>query len=115
MAYTFNPLTGNFDYYQPATPREPVGTAQLDFGPIGSSGNITSVAVSLPAITATNRIETQLRLEATADHTIDELIYDPIRIFASIPNAGVGFTIWGQMPTGSAYGKYLVDWELVGT
>lgn len=84
--------------------------ATLNFGAIGSVGNSATVDVALPAIGATWLTGAWLRLEATADHPVDDLISDPIDVFAGAPVAGVGFTIYGRMPSGNAYGLYKVNW-----
>lgn len=88
-----------------------VGTATLNFGAIGSTGNSATLAVTgQTTILATSKVEAWLRLEATADHTLDDLIVDPIRVSAGNIVAGTGFTIYGEMPHGTAYGDYYVDW-----
>lgn len=87
------------------------GTATLNFGAIGAVGNFMSVAVTgQAAIVAGSLVEAWLRLEPTAEHPLDDLIYDPIEVSAGNIVAGTGFTIYGKMPYGKAYGNYTVAW-----
>lgn len=87
------------------------GTATLDFGAIGSKGNTASIAVTgQSGITAASQIDAWLRIEATPEHSIDELLIDPVRVTAGNIVAGTGFTIYCDMPYGTAYGIYKVDW-----
>lgn len=90
------------------------GTATIDFGAIGSKGNSTSVGIIGQAgINSASQIDAWLRIEATAEHTVDELLIDPIRVTAGTIVAGTGFTIYGDMPYGTAYGTYKIDWAWV--
>jgi hypothetical protein len=86
------------------------GTAQLDFG----AGNITSevVVTGVSAILTTSRIISSMRIEATANHSVDDLLSDPIRLAVKDLISGVGFTIYGQMDNAPANGLYKIDWIL---
>src|SRR4030067_1517217 len=46
------------------------GIATLNFGAIGSVGNLASVVVPAPNIKTTSLIQAALRLEATAEHSV---------------------------------------------
>jgi hypothetical protein len=92
------------------------GTATLNFGALATnpSSNEASVVVTgQTSIVATSLVEAWIRLEATTEHSIEELIHDPIRIIAGNITAGTGFTIYGVMPYGRAYGTYKIDWVWV--
>lgn len=65
------------------------------------------------AIVAGSLVEAWLRLEATAEHPLDDLINDPIQVSAGNIVAGTGFTIYGKMPYGNAYGNYTIAWVWV--
>lgn len=87
------------------------GTSTLNFGAIGAVGNFVSLAVTGQAsIASGSLVEAWLRLEATAEHPLDDLIYDPILVSAGNIVAGTGFTIYGEMPYGNAYGNYTAAW-----
>jgi hypothetical protein len=88
----------------------PSGIASLDFG---ASSLAASVDVTgLDAITETSVVRCELRIEATADHSVDDLLSDPLRVVISAYTPGVGFTIYGTMDFGPAQGLYLVNWAL---
>ena len=90
------------------------GIATLDFGAIGAIGNYASLAIVESSVHANSIIEASLRIEATADHSLDDLIYDPIIVAAGNINPGVGFTLYGLMPIGNAYGDYKVNYSIHG-
>ena len=86
------------------------GIATLDFA---DNSNIATVNITgLAGITATSVVRCEMRIEATADHSIQELLVDPIRVTVSAYTLGVGFTIYGTMDFGPAQGLYLVNWTL---
>lgn len=87
------------------------GTATLNFGAIGATGNEASIVITgQAAIVAASLVEAWLRLEATAEHPLDDLKYDPVRITAGNIVAGTGFTIYGFMADGHGYGTYSIGW-----
>lgn len=87
------------------------GTATINFGAIGSVGNRSSVNVTGQAsILSNSAVEGWLRLEATAEHPVDDLLIDPVKVIAGNIVAGTGFTLYAEMPYGNAYGNYKVDW-----
>lgn len=89
------------------------GTTALNFGAIGNVRNQAQIDIPEPLITANSSVGAWLRLESTAAHSIDELIMDPIEVFAGNIVPGVGFTIYGKMPYGGSYGLYKVDYATV--
>ena len=73
------------------------GTAELNFGSWPGSAHAT-VAVADATSLGASRTEAWLLPAATADHTADEHLVENIRIIASAPTGGVGFTIHGFLP-----------------
>jgi hypothetical protein len=90
---------------------KPSGIVELDFGV--SSKTATFVVTGVSGITETSLVFPKMRIEATDDHTVDELLVDPIRVEAFSIVSGVGFTIYGTMENSSANGKYKVQWALL--
>jgi hypothetical protein len=86
------------------------GVAVLDFG--AGAMVTTTVVTELPTITATSIVTPTVRIEATADHSVDELLFDPIQVRALDIVAGVGFTIEARMFNARARGVYNVNWIL---
>lgn len=84
------------------------GTAVLDFGTGNSYASVVVTGVS--AVAADSVIITSVRIEATPEHTVDDLIYDPIRVGNTAIVAGVGFTVFGIMDDASADGTYNINW-----
>jgi Collagen triple helix repeat (20 copies) len=70
------------------------GTATLDFGAFPGASD-ASVAVASASIGAGDRPQAWLFPTATADHSADEHLVEPIAVFAHSVVAGVGFTITG--------------------
>jgi len=69
------------------------GTTTVNFGAFPGSYD-TSVAVAQPAILGTSLVEAWLYPVATADHSADEHLVEPIKVIAGNVVAGVGFTIY---------------------
>jgi hypothetical protein len=93
----------------PSTPR-PSGIVTLDFGASSNTATVNVTGVS--RIDAESVIFCAMRIEPTADHTVDDMLVDPIRLSALSIVPGVGFTIFGAMDNAPANGKYLVQWAL---
>lgn len=89
---------------------KPFGTATLDFG---SGSNIAEVTITgVGSARANSVIFADMRIEATADHPVDDLLIDPIRVEAYAIVNGTGFTIYGTMQNATANGLYRVNWAL---
>lgn len=86
------------------------GTAVLDFGAAPGANSEASIAVSQASILADSSVEAWVRHAATADHTLDEVRFEQLRILAGSINAGVGFTIYGEVLKGRAWGRFNIDW-----
>ena len=84
------------------------GTVTIDFG---AGDDIASVTVTgQTGILIGSRVHVSLRGEATADHSTDEILVEPLRVIARDISAGVGFTISAICDFGTASGEFLVDW-----
>jgi hypothetical protein len=93
----------------PSTPR-PSGVVELDFGASASTATVDVTGVS--RIEAESVVFCAMRIQATVNHTVDDMLVDPIRLAALSIVPGVGFTIFGAMDNAPANGKYLVQWAL---
>lgn len=86
------------------------GTATLDFG---TSNKIAEVVVTgVTEALATSVVMSQMRVEATVEHTVDDLQVDPIRVLVKDLVVGTGFTLFGAMDNAPANGTYKIDWHL---
>lgn len=88
------------------------GSTTLDFGSVGI-GDAVKVITGQAGILATSYVEAMVRGEASADHSVDEHLIESLEVRAGDIIPGVGFTIYGQIREGSAYGLYNVDWVWV--
>jgi hypothetical protein len=86
------------------------GLVTLDFGEGTTDASI--VVTDVIKTTTSSVVITSMRIEATADHSVDELLIDPIRVTAHTIISGVGFTITGRMDNARANGTYKVNWVL---
>lgn len=102
--------TGAMGATGPAGTNAISGTATLDFGTGAKTAQtvVTGVAATLP----TSRMMAAMRLVATASHTVDDLLIDPIRVHVKSLVSGVGFTVYGEMDNAMANGLYQTDWYL---
>lgn len=71
------------------------GTAVLDFGAFPGTGDTKVVVTGQAGILAGSIVNAWIRPVATADHTADEHILEPIRVIAGLIVPGTGFTIYG--------------------
>jgi len=88
-----------------------VGTSVIDFGSSLVS-DATLVITGQTSITAGSFCEAWIdpTQGATADHTVDEQMVEPIRVFCTSIVAGTGFTIRAICDGVGTYGKYNVSW-----
>jgi hypothetical protein len=84
------------------------GVATLDFG--AGALSTETVVTGVPSITSSSIVSPQVRIEATDDHSSDEIIVDPIQVRAFDLVAGIGFTIEGRMFNADANGTYKINW-----
>jgi hypothetical protein len=86
------------------------GTAELDFG--AGAKTATVVVTGIASTQPTSKIMVAMRVEATANHSSDDLLVDPIRVLVKDLVNCTGFTIYGEMDNASANGVFKVDWFL---
>ena len=70
------------------------GTAVLDFGAFPGGYDASVAVTGQAAIVAGSLVEAWLRPAATGDHSADEHMLEPIKVFAATIVAGTGFTIY---------------------
>ena len=84
------------------------GIAELDFG---LSSKTATVNVPFNVL-GTDIIFCSMYIDTTDDHSVDDLLVDPIRVIIKSITAEVGFTIYGEMDNAPANGKYKVQWAI---
>jgi hypothetical protein len=89
---------------------KPSGIAELDFGASNKTASVVVTGVS--PIVQSSVVLTSMRIEETEDHSVDDLLVDPIRVAVSSLVIGTGFTVHGAMDNAPANGKYKVQWAL---
>ena len=65
------------------------------------------------SITATSKVEAWVRLSVTAEHSVDEVRVEALKITVGSIVAGTGFTVYGEVLNGRTYGNYTIDWVWV--
>lgn len=87
------------------------GTTTIDFGTEAAPTMNPSVAVTgQGSILSGSLVEAWIFPVATADHSVDEHLAESVRVMASAPTAGVGFTIYGFPTNGTVRGAFTVAW-----
>tara|TARA_R110000822_G_scaffold270595_3_gene393490 strand:+ start:1144 stop:1779 length:636 start_codon:yes stop_codon:yes gene_type:complete len=86
------------------------GTALMNFGASNKVAEVIVTGVSLAKTTSI--VMSQMRVEATAEHPVDDLQIDPIRVLVKDLVVGTGFTLLGAMDNAPANGTYKIDWHL---
>jgi hypothetical protein len=86
------------------------GTALMNFGASNKVAEVIVTGVSLAKTTSI--VMSQMRVEATAEHPVDDLQIDPIRVLVKDLVVGTGFTLFGAMDNAPANGTYKIDWHL---
>ena len=86
------------------------GIATLDFG--AGSLSAQTVVTGYPEIVSDSVVMVAMRVEATPEHTVDELLADPIRVAVKELEVGEGFTIQGRMDNAQANGTYKINWTI---
>ena len=109
LKFVFNPFTSKFDAVNAASTS--TGTATVNFGTPASNDTTTSVAVAgQSGILSTSVIQVAKRVEATADHSADEVLAENWEVEVGNIVPGVGFTIYAKCTVGRTYGRFNVDW-----
>lgn len=86
------------------------GKVTLDFGTGAKTSEV--VVTGVADVTLDSIVILTLRVEATVEHTTDDLLVDPIRLLVKDYIAGTGFTIYGEMDNAEANGTYNINWML---
>ena len=85
-----------------------VGTAIVDFG---AGADLASVVITRQTgITATSFVMADLASIASADHSADEHVIEPIVVTPGAIVPGVGFTIFARTGNVEVFGKWTVKW-----
>lgn len=88
------------------------GSTTIDFGAWPGSDSASVAVTGQSGILSGATVRAWLRLEATAEHSVDEHIMAPLRISAGAIVAGTGFTIYAVFDAPVAtYGEWSVQWE----
>lgn len=88
------------------------GIAVLDFG--SSASNLcdaVTVVTGQTNITVTSKIFVDIRVEATTDHSLEEVQYDAIWVKTGNIVPGSSFTIYGGTDDGTTYGLFNTSWS----
>lgn len=86
------------------------GVITVDFGSGAMSTSVIVTGVS--KVKADSLIDAHVRIEATPEHDVIDMLIDPIRIQVHELIAGVGFTITATMDNAPANGTYNINWIL---
>lgn len=71
------------------------GTSTLDFGAFPGAADASRAITGEAGIIAGSLVEAWIRPVATADHSADEHMLEPIKVIAGNIDPGNGFTIYG--------------------
>jgi len=69
-----------------------------------------AVVTGQAAITADSKVFAAMNIAATPEHSVDDMLVDPIRLAVHSLVPGVGFTIYGEMDNARANGTYRINW-----
>jgi hypothetical protein len=69
------------------------GTTTITFGAFPGASDASVAVTGQAGITGTSLVEAWIYPVATADHSVDEHMLEPFRVFAHSISAGTGFTI----------------------
>ena|SRR5215217_6510437 len=90
------------------------GQTTVDFGAFPGSSDTSIAVTGQAAILTGSLVEAWLRLEATADHSVDEHWVEEIEVSAGNIIAGTGFTIYAlhrpAQDDTMLYGQFTVGW-----
>lgn len=85
------------------------GTASIDFG--ASASDASTVITGQADIASSSIVRAWVSPIATADHSVDEHIVEPLRVFAHSIVDGVGFTVSAVCDLGLTSGEFSISWE----
>lgn len=90
------------------------GSALVNFGTVNSRHQGASISVTgQTGITLSSIVNVSTRIEATANHSIEEILSESPKFSVGNLIVGVGFTIYGSIPRGRSYGDFPVNWSWV--
>ena len=84
------------------------GVATLDFGDGAMSAS--TVITGIDRVLSNSVIRVDVRMVETPEHTLDELLVDPIQVNAHSLVVGQGFSITGRIFNSPANGTYTINW-----
>ncbi len=82
------------------------GTATIDFG---TGASTATVQVSVPAISAADKVEAWIVPTDSASNTADNHWVEDLTVMAGPAVAGVGFTVYAKCNTLLAHGVYNIN------
>jgi hypothetical protein len=85
------------------------GTTTVDFG--ASASDASAVVTGQIGIAPSSIVRAWISPVATADHSVDEHIVEPLRVFAHSITDGVGFAITAVCNSGRTSGEFSISWE----
>jgi hypothetical protein len=86
------------------------GVSSVDFGE--GSMTASTIITGVTGISSVSVVLVQLRLEGTVDHSVTDMLIDPVRVSVENIVTGVGFTITASMDNARANGTYKFNWVL---
>lgn len=89
----------DLEYATPSSGGANVGTATLDFGAFPGAYDASVAVTGQAGIVAGSVVQATIRPVTTADHSPDEHMLEPLKVFAGNIVAATGFTIYGFSTT----------------
>ena len=87
------------------------GTATADFGTWANRTDEVQIIITGQAsILTSSQLGAWLRIEATADHSLDEVRIEELDVEAGNIVAATGFTIYVRATAGRVHGQFNIDW-----
>lgn len=86
------------------------GISSIDFG--DGAMTASTIITGITDISSASVVLVQLRLEGTVDHSVTDMLIDPVRVSVENIVTGVGFTITASMDNARANGTYKFNWVL---
>lgn len=91
------------------------GQGLVDFGAAPGVSDTTTIITGQAGILAGSKVDAWITPVVTADHTVDDHIANPPRVYAGNIVAGTGFTIYAvnddRIGDALTYGKWTVNWS----
>jgi len=71
-----------------------------------------AVVTGQAGVEADSRVFVAMNIAETDEHSVDDMLVDPIRLAVHSLVMGVGFTIYGAMDNSRANGTYGINWRV---